>query len=84
MAQLPTAIEGSAVGALAAWANGQDGWVRMVVSAVLAGRTALDDMTIVSAFEQLMAEKGRSDVAPMSVPTIQITEAPVHDAPPLR
>lgn len=84
MAGRPTAVEGSAVGALASWANGQDGWVRMVTSTVLAGRTALDDANIAVAFQQLMAEKGLSDATPTPVPTIEITEAPADDAPPLR
>ncbi len=85
MASRPTAVEGSAVGALALWANGQDGWVRMVTSTVLAGRTALDDATIGVAFHQLMAEKGLlSDATSTPVPSIEITEAPADDAPPLR
>lgn len=84
MAGRPTAVEGSAVGALASWTNGQDGWVRMVTSTVLARRTALDDATIAVTFQQLMSEKGLSDATPTPVPTIEITDAPADDAPPLR
>ena len=80
----PTAVEGSAVGALAAWANGQDGWVRSVTSTVLVRRTALDDPTIESVFADLMAEKGLSDTDAPTVPAIEITEAPADNAPPLR
>ena len=46
MVTSPTAVEGSAVGALAAWANGQDGWVRSIASTVLARRTALEDPVV--------------------------------------
>jgi len=80
----PTAVEGSAVGALAAWANGQDGWVRSVTSTVLARRTALEEPAIAGVLADLMAEKGLRDAPAPSVPTIEITEAPVDDAPPLR
>lgn len=84
MTSRPTAVEGSAVGALASWANGQDGWVRVVTSVALTTQTALDDDAIEVAFHQLMAEKGLLDASAMPVPTIEITEAPTHDAPPLR
>ncbi len=84
MTSRPTAVEGSAVGALASWANGQDGWVRLVTSTVLAAQTALDDAAIEVAFHQLMAEKGLRGATPTPVPTIEITEAPAHDAPRLR
>lgn len=80
----PTAIAGSTVGALATWADGQDGWVRVITSTVLARRTALDDATIEVGFNQLLAGKGLSDAEPESTPTIEITEAPADDAPPLR
>ena len=80
----PTAQEGSAVGALARWANGQDGWVRMVTSTVLTRRTSLDHATVETAFNQLLAEKGLTDSAPSSISTIEITEAPSDDAPTLR
>jgi energy-coupling factor transporter ATP-binding protein EcfA2 len=84
MAGRTIAVEGSAVGALASWANGQDGWVRAVTSTVLARRTALDDDAIGLAVHQLMAEKGLSGATPTPTPTIGITEAPADDAPPLR
>ena len=80
----PTAVEGSAVGALAAWANGQDGWVRSVTSTVLARRTALEDPVAPRVLADLMAEKRLSDAQAPSVPSIEITEAPTDDAPPLR
>ena len=80
----PTAVEGSAVGALASWANGLDGWVRVIASRVLARRTALDDDTIEVGYQEMLAEKGLSSEAPKSAPAIEITEAPPDDAPPLR
>lgn len=80
----PTAVEGSAVGALATWANGLDGWVRMVTAEVLSRRTMLDDDMIDAAYRQLMAEKGLTDDTAASVPMIEITEAPPDDAPSLR
>jgi hypothetical protein len=84
MVNPPTAVEGSAVGALARWANSLDGWIRQVASQVLARRTALDDEAINAAYHQMLAEKGLSSEAPSSAPTIEITEAPSTDAPPLR
>jgi recombinational DNA repair ATPase RecF len=84
LAGRPIAVEGSAIGALASWANGQDGWVRAVTSTVLTRRSALDATTMGLALHQLMAEKRLSDARPASAPTIEITEAPADDAPPLR
>ena len=78
------AVEGSAVGALATWANGLDGWVRMVTAEVLSRRTTLDEEMIAAAYQQLLAEKGLTDDAPASVPTIEISAAPPDDAPSLR
>jgi hypothetical protein len=83
MVNPPTAVEGSSVGALASWANGLDGWIRLVASQVLARRTALDDEIIDAAYYQMFAEKGLSGEARASVPMIQITEAPSDDAPTL-
>jgi hypothetical protein len=84
MVNPPTAVEGSSVGALASWANGLDGWIRLVASHVLARRTALDDEIIEATYHQMLAEKGLSGEARASVPMIQITEAPPDDAPTLR
>jgi energy-coupling factor transporter ATP-binding protein EcfA2 len=56
----------------------------MVTSTVLARRTALDDATVEATFDELLAEKRLNDTAPASIPTIEITEAPADDAPPLR
>jgi energy-coupling factor transporter ATP-binding protein EcfA2 len=56
----------------------------MITSTVLARQSALDDATIEAAFDQLLADKGLSDAKPLSTPTIEITEAPADDAPPLR
>lgn len=80
----PTAAEGSAVGALAGWANGLDGWVRKVATEVLARRTPLDDEILDACFAEMLAEKGLSTDLPSTVATIDITEAPAEDAPPLR
>ena len=72
LAGRPIAVEGSAIGALASWANGQDGWVRAVTSTVLTRRSALDATTMGLALHQLMAEKRLSDARPASAPTIEI------------
>ena len=56
----------------------------MVTSTVLTRRTSLDDATVETAFNQLLAEKGLTDSAPSSISTIEITEAPSDDAPTLR
>lgn len=74
------AIEGSAVGALANWANGLGGWVRMVAAQVLPPRTPLDDYMIDPPYQQLLAEKGLTDGATTSIPTIEITDALPQDA----
>lgn len=79
-----TAVEGSAIRALANWANDQDGWVRMVTAQALSRRATLEDDVIDVAYQQLLAEKGLIDHAAASVPTIEVTEAPPDDAPPLR
>jgi len=51
---------------------------------VLSWRTTLDDDMIGAAYQQLLAEKGLTDDAAASVPTIEITGAPSDDAPSLR
>jgi hypothetical protein len=79
-----TAVEGSAVRALANWANDQDGWVRMVTAEVLPRRTMLNDDMIDAAYQQLLAEKGLIDDAAASVPTLEVTEASPDDAPSIR
>lgn len=76
--------DGSAARALAAWANSQDGWARLVAQHVLTTNVPLDDEAVESCFSQLLAEKHLSDVSPGSVDPIAIAKATSDDAPIIR
>lgn len=69
------AVPTSAQAMLAAWANKQDGWVRLLVSEVLATQGPLSETARDKVFDQFLAEKGLSDGEASAVPAIASPDA---------
>lgn len=66
------------------WANTRDGWIRRVVTFVLAARSPIESGTHDEIYAHFLAEKGLSDVEAEDVPAIQLTEATIEDGSVLR
>jgi ABC-type transport system involved in cytochrome c biogenesis ATPase subunit len=56
------------------WANGQDGWVRQIVSEVLSAGSDVTDSVLDAVFEQYLTEKNLSKTEPVAVPPLVLDE----------
>jgi ABC-type transport system involved in cytochrome c biogenesis ATPase subunit len=69
-----TAADQSARRLLVDWANGQDAWVRQLVSEVLSARDECSEDVLDAVFEQFLIEKGLADGDPVKVPELELKE----------
>ena len=81
--ETPTSSEPSARQSLVDWANGQDGWVRALVDAILTAPSEVSEATLQSVYDRYLSEKGLSDADAEPVEALAIGEAQVASKSPL-
>jgi hypothetical protein len=66
-----------------AWANGQDGWVRVLVEAILTAPAKVSETTLQTVYAHYLSEKGLSDTEAESVEPLEIGGAETATRSPL-